>query len=108
MAHKRPVLAHPLALAAALSVALLPACGSTSYRTVVQVNPADASLYINGKRVGTGDQRPYLLSFEEYDRVYVQATKRGFVPETQVYTADGIADILDTTGILKITLSERR
>ena len=90
------------------AVAMLTACASSGYRTVVGVNPADASLYINGKRVGTGDQRPYVLSFDQHDRVYVQATKDGFVPETQVYTAEQIADILATTGILKITLAQRR
>jgi hypothetical protein len=89
-------------------LAMLTACAGTSYRTVVQVNPADASLYINGKRVGTGDPRPYDLSFDKYDHVYIQATKRGFVPETYIYDSKGVADVLDTTEVIKITLSERR
>jgi hypothetical protein len=90
------------------SLALLTACAGSSYRTVVRVDPPDASLFINGKRVGTGDPRPYDLPFGEYERVFIQATKRGFEPQTLVYTAKDVEDILDTTEVVKITLPERR
>lgn len=93
---------------AALLLATLPSCGSASYLTVIQVDPPSATLYINGQRQGTGDKRPYSLSFAEHDRVYIQATQRGFVPATQVYTQQQVADILATTQMLKITLPESR
>lgn len=82
-------------------------CSSSSRRTLIQVSPSDASLYINGKRVGNGDKLPYLLSFDDAERVYVQATRSGFVPETKVYTQAEIDSINETVQVLKITLRER-
>jgi hypothetical protein len=108
MALKRPVPMRLPSCAALAALMTLPACGSAGYLTVMQVDPPSAALYINGKRVGTGDKRPYTLSFGQYDRVFIQATQRGFVPANLVYTEQQVADILATTEVLKITLPESR
>ncbi|MGE3173418.1 MAG: hypothetical protein AB7O97_12405 [Planctomycetota bacterium] len=90
------------------ALAVLPACGTAGYLTVIEVDPPSAALYINGQRVGNGDRQAYTLSFDRQDRIYLQATARGFEPDLRVYGEMELANQLDTVGAIKITLKEHR
>ena len=94
----------PISLIACLMFA---SCGSTGHVVTISVNPPESSLYINGKRVGTGDRFPHTLEFGDNQRIYVQATARDFNPEFRWVTVADINRLNDRNLPLSMTLSPR-
>jgi hypothetical protein len=71
----------PLRLGAVLpTLLLLPACGSSNYQMFVSVSPPEATVFINGEKVGHGDKHLYDLSFNDCGRIVIQATAPRFQP----------------------------
>lgn len=66
------------------SLAALTACGSSGYRRVVQAVPPTATIYINGEKVGTGNQSIQTFSFAKNKRVFVQAVHPDYEPYLKV------------------------
>lgn len=96
---------HSVAL---LSLLGLPACfGGSNYVRVLTVNPPDASVYINGVKVGQGSARPQTFSFAECSRIYVQATHPDYQPETEWFTAEKLDNMVATNTDVKLTLRPR-
>lgn len=87
---------------------LLAGCASSTETMVVSVNPAEASVYINGGRRGQGGRRPHELDFGPQQRVYVQATAPGYEPHFEWFTAAQIKDMQQHDLDLAITLRQRR
>lgn len=85
----------------------LAACGSSSYVRVLSVNPPDASVYINGERVGQGSSRPQRFDFTSHSRIYVQATHPDYVPEIEWFTVEKIEQMISTNTDVKLTLRPR-
>ena len=94
---------------AALCVALLglAACGATSHTLVVSINPPEASLYINGEKVGNGDKRPRTFSFEKEKRYYLQAVHPDFKPMLEIHDEASLRRLVNANLPLKMTLSSR-
>ena len=94
------------------SVILLPmlalaACGSSSYVRVVSVNPPDATVYINGERVGQGSARPCTFDFSKRARIYVQATHPDYQPAEEVFDQARIQQMIASDLPVKLTLRPR-
>lgn len=85
----------------------LTACGSASFSRVVSINPPNASLYINGERVGNGDKRVRRFSFSKEKRIYIQAVHPDFYPELEVYDERRVTDLINANLPLKITMRSR-
>lgn len=83
------------------------ACSSSAYQRVVSVNPPDASLFINGVKVGKGDRRPREFDFSTVGRVCIQAVHPEYKPEVEWLTEADMRNLVDTNTDLKITLSPR-
>lgn len=77
----------------------LTACGSSSYRRPVSVNPPQATIYINGVESGSGDKKMVTFSFEKHKRIYLQARQKDHLPMLRVITEK------DMRGNLPIKLS---
>jgi hypothetical protein len=92
---------------AALALLALAACGGSAYTRVVSVNPADASVYINGERVGQGSSRPYTFDFADCERICVQATHPDYNPETEWYDRNRLQAMIDANLPVAITLRPR-
>ncbi len=90
-----------------LPLLALCACNSTSFVRVVSVNPPDASVYINGVRVGAGDSRPQKFDFGNNKRVYVQATHPDYQPELEWFDLEKMEHMVDTDTNVKLTLRAR-
>jgi hypothetical protein len=90
-----------------LAVSCAGACSSSTYQRVVSVNPPDATLYINGVKVGKGDRRPREFDFATVGRVCVQAVHPEYKPEVEWLTEADMRNLVDTNTDLKITLSPR-
>lgn len=92
-----------------LTIALmLPSCSSSSHKLVLNVDPPQASVYINGERVGQGGKRPYDLSFGSQERVYVQATAPNYEPFFDWLTEEKVIDLLDRDLEFPVYLRQRR
>jgi|LakMenE01Jun11ns_1017448.scaffolds.fasta_scaffold8047005_1 hypothetical protein len=83
------------------------ACGAPIYQRVVSVNPPDASLYINGVKVGNGDRRPRDFDFTDVGRVCIQAVHPEFKPKVEWYSEVEMRKLVNTNTDLKMTLSPR-
>jgi hypothetical protein len=96
--HRSAILLPALALAA---------CGSASYTRVVSVNPPDATVYINGEKVGQGSARPCKFDFSNVDRIYVQATHPEYQPEMEIFDQARIQQMIAENLPIKLTLRPR-
>jgi hypothetical protein len=94
----------PIALRALLA---LPACGGANYTRVVQVNPPDASLFINGEYVGKGSPRPYTFDFGNVETIYVQAAHPEYVPELEKFDRARIEQMIASNLDIRLTLRSR-
>jgi hypothetical protein len=74
-------LVAPLAL---LPLLFAGACSST-YTRVIRANPAEATVFINGEKVGTGASRPHKFDFSSCQRIFVQATHPDYLPMTEEF-----------------------
>jgi hypothetical protein len=93
---------------ALMSLLGLTACfGGSNYVRVLTVNPPDASVYINGERVGQGSSRPQTFSFADCTRIYVQATHPDYQPETEWFTIEKMDNMVATNTDVKLTLRSR-
>jgi hypothetical protein len=90
-----------------MSLAGLSACGSTTIQRVVRIDPAAATLYINGVKSGGGDSRPHNFKYANVDRIYVQAVHPEYKPEIQWFTLELMESLVDNDLPLKITLEQR-
>lgn len=93
--------------AVVLPLLALCACNSSSFVRVVSVNPPEASLYINGEKVGNGNSRPRTFDFKQTQRIYVQATHPDYTPEIEWFDLEKIQQMIDTNTDVKITLRAR-
>jgi hypothetical protein len=96
-----------LRFASLLACAGLAACGGAGYVRVLSVNPPDASVYINGERVGQGSSRPYTFDFSQTPRVYVQATHPDYQPEIEWFDVPRMEQMIASNLDVKITLRPR-
>ena len=90
-----------------LSALFLASCGSSGYSRLVSVNPADASVYINGERIGQGSSRPFTFDFSKSERIYVQATHPDYQPEFEWFDLEKIKNMIQTGTDVKLTLRSR-
>jgi len=93
--------------ASLLACASLAACGGAGYVRVVSVNPSDASVYINGERVGPGSSRPQTFNFTDTPRIYVQATHPDYQPEIEWFDVARMEQMIAANLDIKITLRPR-
>jgi hypothetical protein len=96
-----------LRLTSLLACAGLTACGGSGYVRVLSVNPPDASVYINGERVGQGSSRPYTFTFGQTERMYVQATHPDYQPEIEWFDVPRMEQMIASNLDIKITLRPR-
>ena len=96
-----------LQTAVLVSLLGLTACGSSSYIRVVSINPPDATLYVDGERVGMGDRQPRRFSFGGNQRIFIQAVHPDYEPRLEIYDEARMADLVATNTDLKITLRPR-
>jgi hypothetical protein len=89
------------------SLFLLSAGCSTTPVRVLSVNPPDASVYLNGERIGQGSSRPQKFDFSQHGRIYVQATHPDYLPEIEWFTPEKIEQMIATNTDVKITLRPR-
>lgn len=94
-----------LVLAPALCLA---GCGSSTYMHTLSVNPPDASVYVNGVRVGQGSSRPVEFDFTESPRVCVQATHPDYIPEMEWFTLAKLKHMMSTNTPVTLTLRQRQ
>jgi hypothetical protein len=73
----------------------------------VSVNPADASVYINGDRIGQGSPRPYSFDFRDCSRIYVQAVHPDYMPEFEWFTLEKIQEMIRTGTEVRLQLRPR-
>ena len=90
-----------------LSLLALGACNSSSFVRVVSVNPPEASVYINGEKVGSGNSRPQKFDFRGKERIYVQATHPDYQPETEWFTLEKMEHMVDSNTPVRLTLRAR-
>ncbi|MBZ0153933.1 MAG: PEGA domain-containing protein [Planctomycetes bacterium] len=90
-----------------MPTAMLAACAGSSYSRLVSVNPPDASVYINGVKVGKGDKRPQTFDFSQVGRIYVQATHPDYQPETEWFTLEKIEQMIADDVPVRMTLTSR-
>lgn len=82
-------------------------CGGASYVRIITVNPPEASLYINGTKVGQGNSRPYAFDFSTCERIFVQATHPDFQPATEEFDRAKIEALIAANIDVKISLRAR-
>ncbi|MBL8724203.1 MAG: hypothetical protein JNK49_09160 [Planctomycetes bacterium] len=87
---------------------VLPACGTTTYRLPIQVEPPTAHVYINGKKVGQGDRFVHQVDFSQAERVCIQAAAKGYEPRMVVLTRDELKAQIDSVGDIRWTLIQER
>lgn len=85
----------------------LAGCSSSTYMHMMSVNPPDASVYINGERVGQGSSRPQQFDFTNSPRLYVQATHPDYQPEMEWFTAEKLKHMMSTNTPVTLTLRPR-
>lgn len=90
-----------------LPAVALAACGGAGYVRVVSVNPPDATVYINGERVGQGSARPFTFDFTNCERIYVQATHPEYQPECEVFDRTRLEQMIASNLDIKLTLRQR-
>ncbi|MFY9344189.1 MAG: serine/threonine-protein kinase [Planctomycetota bacterium] len=54
----------------------------------LSVNPPDATVYLNGERIGPGNARPVRFDFSEHARVYVQCLHPDYLPTIEWFTPE--------------------
>lgn len=87
---------------------LLAACGTSAPKILVQVSPPQASVYVNGKKMGQSREGLYAMDFSNSERVYVQVTAPRFTPLIKWYTRQDIDDMLAINHRIILDLRERR
>ena len=76
---------------AALTVMLAAtACSAAPLEHYIMSDPPDASIYVNGKRVGKGDNLLHQFDFSQSDRVWISAVHPDWRAETKSFTANQI------------------
>ena len=85
----------------------LTACGSSGYQRVVSINPPEASLYINGEKVGNGDKRERSFSFATQKRHYIQAVHPDFVPKLEIVDEKTLEGLVKNNLQFKMTMKAR-
>jgi hypothetical protein len=93
------------ALVAATSLA---GCSSSTYMHMLSVNPPDASVYVNGIRVGQGNSRPVEFDFTECPRISVQATHPDYQPEMEWFTLQKLKHMMGNNTPVTLTLRPRQ
>ena len=96
----RSVLLTPLLCLAA-------GCSSSTYMHTLAVSPPDASVYVNGVRVGQGSSRPVEFDFANSPRVCVQATHPDYQPEMEWFTLQKLKHMMSTNTPVTLTLRPR-
>ncbi len=89
----------------ALSVAVC-ACTSQPVR-VLKVDPADATVFVNGERAVKGGSRPQVFDFSKVDRIYVQATHPDYQPHIEWFDREMIDRMIESNTQVTITLQSR-
>ena len=96
-------------VAAVSALVCLSGCFTSKYKIGIVVDPQVASVFINGKKVGTGAPRVYEVDFGGCDRVFVQAAAAGFEPKTEEFTREMVLDQMDKyKGEFKLNLKEEK
>lgn len=83
-------------------------CGSATYKVGIVVDPATASVYINGERVGPGGRRVHEIDFGKDERVCIQAVAASHEPITEMLTRQQIVDQINKYGDFSWVLKQER
>jgi hypothetical protein len=95
MIHQAPC-SSPLVRTAALAVLLaLAGCASNRYTPIVKATPPEATVFVNGIKVGQGAPIPHTFDFSQCERIYVQAAHPDYEPFFQEYTELQMQQIVD-------------
>jgi hypothetical protein len=86
---------------------LFAAACSANYTRVVRANPAEATVFINGEKVGTGASRPHKFDFSSCERIFVQATHPDYLPMTEEFTEAKILDMIASNIDVTLPLRSR-
>lgn len=86
-----------LALFLALGAA---ACGTPQHHVMVETDPPGAVLFVNGERQGVSP-RKVTMSFDKYDRAYLQVVRDGRIPSGSWFTPETIPD--DEPIVIRLT-----
>lgn len=95
-----------LTLALAATCTALAACSSTTKVGIV-VDPKQTSIYINGKKQGTG-KRVYDFDFSKHPRAVLQATAYGCRPHFEIWTPDRLAKHISEFQQIELILEQER
>ena len=93
-------------VAAALLLSLC-ACSGAPVR-VLKVDPADATVFVNGVAWVKGGSRPLVFDFSSVDRIYVQATHPDYQPHIEWFDREMIDRMIETNTQVTITLQARQ
>ena len=93
-------------VAAALLLSLC-ACSGAPVR-VLKVDPADATVFVNGVPTVKGGSRPLVFDFSSVDRIYVQATHPDYLPHIEWFDREMIDRMIETNTQVTITLQARQ
>ncbi|MFO1029869.1 MAG: hypothetical protein U1F60_02215 [Planctomycetota bacterium] len=83
------------------------ACSGAPVR-VLKVDPADATVFVNGVATMKGGSRPLVFDFSSVDRIYVQATHPDYVPHIEWFDREMIDRMIETNTQVTITLQSRQ
>ena len=84
----------------------LGACSSAPVFTL-KVDPADATVYVNGEMFAKGGSRPLVFDFSKVDRICVQATHRDYEPHFEMFDRERIEQFVARNLDVTITLKAR-
>ena len=80
-------LRKPVALAALLAAT---ACSAAPLEHYITSDPPDATIFVNGKREGKGDNLLHQFDFSKSQRVWISAVHPDWRAETKPFTASQI------------------
>lgn len=84
------------------------ACGTSTYKVGIAVDPPTASIYVNGEKVGAGGRSVYEIDFGVDERVCIQAVAPGHEPHFVMLSKQQITDQINQYGDFQWTLRQER
>lgn len=92
---------RPLTLIAILAAT---SCSAAPLEHYIRCDPPDASIYINGKREGKGDNLLHRFDFTSAKRVWISAVHPDMRAETKAFTPSQIRKFIDDEKNIPFTL----
>lgn len=92
---------------AAIALLLLAGACSSTPVLVVKVDPADATVFVNGEKTVKGGSRPLAFDFSKVDRICVQATHPDYQPHFEWLDREMVDRMIEKNRDITITLQAR-